>query len=59
MQPDVIEIRNDRMIFSTLRIYKGNDDVQLDILPPSGRKSAELKTIQNPLGDFNLITLKL
>jgi hypothetical protein len=35
------------------------NDVELDILLPSGRELAELKAIQNQLGDFNLITLKL
>ena len=35
------------------------NDAELDILLPSGRKLAELKTLQKHLGDFNLITLKL
>jgi len=38
---------------------KEMNNVELDILIPSARELAGLKTIQNQLGDFNLITLKL
>jgi hypothetical protein len=45
--------------FQLEEYIKEMNDAELDILLPSGRELAQLKTIQNQLSDFNLITLKL
>jgi hypothetical protein len=45
--------------FQLEEYIKEMNDFELDILLPSGRELAQLKTIQNQLSDFNLITLKL
>lgn len=45
--------------FRLEEFIKEMHDVELDILLPSGRELAELKTIQNQLVEFNMITLKL
>jgi hypothetical protein len=45
--------------FRLEEFIKKMNDVELDILLPSGRELADLKSIQNHLGELNMITLKL